>query len=330
MTENQVSKEQIEAARKLDLLSYLQRYEPSELVKVAPGVYSTRTNDSLKISNGKWFRWSRGYGGVSALDYLVKVREMDFVSAVRQICGRSGHTPASAYTSKPPPKQPFILPERNGNNDRVIGYLQARGIHLGLIRSCINTGRLYEDRRHNCVFVGFDKMNVPRFGFVRSTDPSSTFMHEVRGSNKACSFSLPVQKSSQILNVFESAIDALSYVSLELMEQQGWKQENYLALSGIYQPRQEITETPLPIALAFFLNENPQIEQINLCFDNDRAGTLAARAIIQNLGHRYEINYKPPECGKDYNELLMKIKGLHGISTRKASQLTSKKEEQIR
>ena len=54
LSEKQVSKEQIEQARKPDLLSYLQQYEPHELVKVASGVYSTRSNDSLKISNGKW------------------------------------------------------------------------------------------------------------------------------------------------------------------------------------------------------------------------------------------------------------------------------------
>lgn len=93
LSEKQVSKEQIEQARKLDLLSYLQQYEPHELVKVASGVYSTRSNDSLKISNGKWYRWSRGYGGVSALDYLVKVREMGFVSAVRYLCDKAGYTP---------------------------------------------------------------------------------------------------------------------------------------------------------------------------------------------------------------------------------------------
>ena len=70
---NYVTKEEIEQARQLDLLSYLQRYRPDELVRVARGVYSLRSHDSLKISNGKWYRWSKGVGGVSALDYLVKV-----------------------------------------------------------------------------------------------------------------------------------------------------------------------------------------------------------------------------------------------------------------
>lgn len=319
MTDKQVSKEQIGQARQLDLLSYLQQYEPHELVKVAPGVYSTRTNDSLKISNGKWYRWSRGYGGVSALDYLVKVRGMDFVGAVRYLCNLSGYAPTpQAYTPRPPMKPPFTLPTKNGDNERVMEYLSARGIHAGLLQSCVNTGKLYEDRRHNCVFVGFDGQNKPCFAFVRSSDPNSTFMREVGGSNKMYSFSLPPQEDSTILNVFESAIDTLSFVSLELMSTSQWKANHYLDLSGIYQPRKEITETPLPISLARYLKDNTQIERINLCFDNDPAGELAAKAIIILLGNKYEICYTPPEHGKDYNAMLMAEKGLYGVKTRQS------------
>ena len=49
-----VSKKQIEQAREMDLLTYLQRYEPEELVHFSGNTYTTRTHDSLKISNGKW------------------------------------------------------------------------------------------------------------------------------------------------------------------------------------------------------------------------------------------------------------------------------------
>ena len=49
----QVSKAEIERARELDLLTYLQTYEPHELVRISSAVYSTRSHDSLKISNGK-------------------------------------------------------------------------------------------------------------------------------------------------------------------------------------------------------------------------------------------------------------------------------------
>lgn len=321
MTEKQVSREQIKEARKLDLLSFLQQYEPNELVKIAPGVYSTRSYDSVKISKGKWYRWSRGYGGVSALDYLVKVREMDFVSAVRYLCDLSKYIPENkpqSFLRAPNSPTPFVLPPGNKNNDRVIQYLLARGIHSGLIRSCINTGRVYEDTRHNCVFVGFDEHDNPCFAFVRSSDPNSTFMHEVSGSNKMYSFSLPPQKNSVKLNVFESAIDTLSYVSLELMCNYQWKADHYLDLSGIYQPRKNVYETPIPIALAAYLQNNGQIKSINLCFDNDNAGKLAAQSIIALLRNKYEVQYTPPKFGKDYNEQLMAEKGLSGVKTRRS------------
>ena len=69
-----MSQEEIAALRQIDLLSFLRQKEPEELIRISDTVYTTRTHDSLKISNGKWFWWSRGIGGRSALDYLIKVR----------------------------------------------------------------------------------------------------------------------------------------------------------------------------------------------------------------------------------------------------------------
>ena len=77
----------IEQARQMDLLSYLRAYEPNNLVRVGGSVYCTREHDSLKISNGKWYWWSRGIGGVSALGYLIKVKDYGFVEAVEALTG---------------------------------------------------------------------------------------------------------------------------------------------------------------------------------------------------------------------------------------------------
>ena len=41
----------------MDLLTYLRRFEPEELVHIGGNTYATRTHDSLKISNGKWCWW---------------------------------------------------------------------------------------------------------------------------------------------------------------------------------------------------------------------------------------------------------------------------------
>ena len=63
-----VTKEMIDRAKEMDLLTYLQTYEPQELVHFGGSTYCTREHDSLKISNGKWCWFSRGIGGKTALD----------------------------------------------------------------------------------------------------------------------------------------------------------------------------------------------------------------------------------------------------------------------
>ena len=68
-----IAPELIIQAKQMDLLTYLRNYEPYELVKFSGNTYCTRTHESLKISNGKWIWWSRGIGGRSAFDYLIKV-----------------------------------------------------------------------------------------------------------------------------------------------------------------------------------------------------------------------------------------------------------------
>jgi hypothetical protein len=84
-----VSKQTIQQAKQLDLLTYLQRYEPSELVHIAGQEYTTKSHDSLKISNGKWHWFSKGLGGSTALDYLIHVRKMPFLDAVMHLTGQN-------------------------------------------------------------------------------------------------------------------------------------------------------------------------------------------------------------------------------------------------
>ena len=96
-----VSEEDVRAAREMDLLTYLQMCEPWELKQTSSNEYRTASHGSLVISNGKWY-WNRGgFGGVSALDYLIKVRGMGFVAAVETVCGvRAPVMPASLLVKK--------------------------------------------------------------------------------------------------------------------------------------------------------------------------------------------------------------------------------------
>ncbi len=113
-----VTREQIEQAKQMDLLSYLQAFEPDELVRINSDIYTTRTHDSLKISNGKWCWWSQGIGGRSALDYIIKVRGIEFVEAVRYICDcLRFEQPQKSYSSRPLKKSSFVLPKQGKSND---------------------------------------------------------------------------------------------------------------------------------------------------------------------------------------------------------------------
>ena len=76
-------------AREMDLLTYLQNYEPHELVHFGGNTYCTGEHDSLKISDGKWCWFSRRIGGRSALDYLIKVKGIPFMQAARRIVGQT-------------------------------------------------------------------------------------------------------------------------------------------------------------------------------------------------------------------------------------------------
>jgi hypothetical protein len=302
-----VAKDQINQAKQMDLLSYLIAYEPNELVRISPDVYTTRAHDSLKISNGKWCWWSHGIGGKSALDYLIKVRGMEFVEAVQHLCGCTEFAPPpSVYAVKPPPKPPFMLPKQYVNNDRVLRYLTGRGIDSEILSYCVQTGRLYEDDHHNCVFVGFDENRKVRYAMLRSSSSTSMYLCEVDGSDKRYAFALPFRHDDTVY-LFESAIDLLSFATLR---KDVWQNFNYLSLSGIYQPRKTLSETPLPVALAQHLQDYPNTRHIVLCLDDDEAGRLAAQTICALLPERYTAELLLPDKGKDYNRQLQIEKGI--------------------
>ena len=110
-----VTPEQITQAKEIDLLTYLQRYDPHELVHISGNTYCTREHDSLKISNGKWNWFSRGIGGKTALDYLIKVQGFSFTQAVEALVGQNysplPHTPQTKPKEQEPRK--LLLPQAN-------------------------------------------------------------------------------------------------------------------------------------------------------------------------------------------------------------------------
>lgn len=303
-----VTREQIDRAKEWDLLSYLQAHEPGELKKAGPHEYCTVTHDSLKISNGKWHWCSRGIGGRTALDYLIKVRDMPFVEAVRTLCGESAPILSQPVTRPPEQPRAFMLPEGNRCATAAVSYLQRRGIDSEIISRCIRAGIFYESRKyHNCVFVGRDKAGKARFACLRGT--MGDFKGDVPGSDKRFNFCFPARDPDcRTVEAFESAIEGLSTATLRklglLDETDGcrWDGCHYLAMSGTS-----------PLALLQFLHDHPEIDRVTLRLNNDAAGLDGMKRIEAAIredkglqGRPLTVEQKPPpmEFDNDYNVML--------------------------
>ena len=295
----------IRHVKQMDLLTYLMRADPYELIRAGPDTYSTRTHDSLKISNGKWCWWSHSIGGRSALDYLIKVKGMAFPEAVKTILDLDGVKSPIILPAQQPKKVQFVLPKKNSTDFVVRRYLSERCIDERIFGRLIEKGLIYENhegRGHfvNAVFVGIDGFGEPKYAHIRGI--GTDFKGDAQGSDKRYSFSIPAERPSQTIHVFESAIDLLSFATIEMREQRKYSTVHLLSCSGIYKPGQ--TKSTVPIALSHYLKCHPVIKCIKLHLDNDYAGKLAAKTIISSYKDKYVVSNLPAREGNDMNDYL--------------------------
>ena len=304
-----IAPEVITEAKRMDLLTYLREYEPGELVKFSSNTYTTRTHDSLKISNGKWMWWSRGIGGKSALDYLIKVRGMDFVQAVQTIMGNGSVNFPTCENIKSYEEQPLLLPEKSPTTDVVFDYLFGRGIDYEIINHCLEQELIIESLPyHNAVFIGYDESKEPKYAAYRATN-QSRIMGDCTGSKKQYSFRLTAENTGEV-HLFECAIDLLSYATLMKLEGKEWRQFNLVSLAGVYSPKQKIEDSKVPVTLVRLLEKDKTIRRIVLHLDNDIAGRKATKALQTILSDKYEVVDDPPQYGKDVNDFLCKRLGI--------------------
>ena len=300
----------VEKAKEMDVLTYLQNYEPNELVKVGNGTYSTKTHDSIRISNGLWNWFSRGVGGKNAVSYLMKVKNYSFLDAIQTIIGNVSVKQPVIYREEKKEKTEFVLPLKSINSERAKRYLVKRGIDLEIINECINSGLIYESEpNHNVVFLGTDEEKKYKYAFFRGTN-DTRFMGESKGSDKAYTFRLLSNNESERVHLFESAIDLLSYATLLKLKGIDYKKENLIALAGVYQPAKCIENSKIPIAIELYLKEHKNIKNIILHFDRDMPGRNAAKAFQIVIPKKYIVVDCPVPYGKDINDFLCYKVGL--------------------
>ena len=303
MSQRFIRKDVLEKVRTLSAFDYLRNYAPDLLVKNGRTDYYHRDHDSLHFSNGKWYWWSQGKGGTSALDYLIIVEGYEFKDACNYLSELMNvSAPVTTYYH-PKPTKPFELPIKDKNNDLVIHYLcEVRTIDKGIVEDFISKGMIYQSANFkNAVFVGYDG-NKPAYAFKRSIFKNFKLDHA--GSNKAFSFNYTNTNSSE-LHVFEAAIDLLSYMTLLKMDEMDYTEFNYLSLAGASDKIASKSEADIPIALKEYLERNPNIKTIVFHLDNDEVGIGATSKIISVLNSKYQCIDEHPTSYKDVNDELI-------------------------
>ena len=283
-------------ARNADIITFFEKYNGFTFTHRG-GEYRCRQHPSLAVKHDRlsWYWHSKGIGGYGVLDYLIKVDNMPFRKAVEVV---TGATPTMAAQLHGPPKpKPLVLPEKTSIGLRLYDYLcNKRGIHSDIVNMLTLNGMLYEDRRGNVVFVGYDEHNKPRFATLRGTH--GDFRGDCAGSDKRYGFNTAFAPSKR-LYLFESAIDLMSHASLEIAElgdRAAWEYKSRLSLAGT-------TDTAIP----FFLNQHKAVKELVFCLDNDQAGREATTILTKKYAEKgYAVLVQFPR-GKDFNEDLIDL-----------------------
>ena len=268
--------------------------------------YTLKEHDSVKIypETNSFCQFSSGKGG-SPVDFLMAFGGYTKKEAIEKLenehtGGRFNGICASLKGESvlPPEKKEFILPEKvQGKYARAFAYLtKTRCIDAAIVKQCMNNDLIYEDNRHNVVFVGLNDSGKAVYATRHTTLTSSDFKRDIAGSRQDVGWMVKNPKAEK-LYVCEAPIDALSIMTL--LKQQGKPVEkaSYLATGG----------TCKDAALYTRLRENPQIREVCLANDNDGAGKKANEKIFAALQKNFpelQVKQAIPNSGKDINECL--------------------------
>ncbi|GHU51880.1 hypothetical protein AGMMS49975_06580 [Clostridia bacterium] len=309
---NYYDKELLDKLKQTDILDFLSEHCGYSF-KQKGRDFSCEHHDSLVIKEDKkrWFWNSKQVGGANALDYLMKIEGANFTEAATVVAKFNNETPQiksgksvqkSASKVAETAHGTLVLPEHtNAKYSRLFAYLcQTRGIDKGIVADLIKQDKLYQDKKGNAVFVGFDENNEAKFACVRGTSTDKRFRGDCAGSDKRYAFTLNGTNSEK-LYVFESPIDALSHATLANIksgDKDAWKEHSRLTLDGTS-----------AVALEHYLSKNPQVKELVFCLDNDEAGRTALANFKEMYGDNYKLTRMSfPETCKDVNDFLLKKK----------------------
>ena len=275
-----------ERAKKTDLVSFL--CSQGEHLIRSGREYRVRGDPSITVRGNKWFDHSKREGGY-AVSFVQRYYRLPYQEAVLLLLGRDGkrHEQAKDITTEP---KPFALPEAEGSMRRIYAYLmRRRHISREVITELVHDRLLYEDIYHNCVFVGLDENGEAKHAHLRGTNSvGRPFRVNVEGSETKHSFHK--DGTDKALYVFEAPIDLMSHMTLYPC---GWLEHSYVACCG----------TAIAPVLER-LRQNPKLDMVYLCLDNDEAGECACDRMMDALRELEVGVERLKPLGKDWNDEL--------------------------
>jgi hypothetical protein len=290
--------EQLERAKNADTVSFLSAYYGYDFKQIG-NYYQCKQHDSLMIyTDRQGFVWnSQNISGGDTIDFLRKIEGMSFPEAIEAIIGESAvieYTPAPDYIPK---AGQLVLPEKaEGKYNRVFAYLsQTRGLSANVISDFMKEKQIYQDKKGNCVFVGYDEKGIARYASVRGTLTEKKYRGDCKYSDKRYSFN-QIGDNLSSLYVFEAPIDLMSHCTMtdKAYGQGAYKKYSRLALSG-----------SSDVALEAFLKRHKEVKVLHFRLDNDEAGRAAVEKYTAKYQARgYEVNAVFSK-GKDVNEDLL-------------------------
>lgn len=192
----------IERAKNTDMIALLESEEGFSFKSTyGEREFKCIEHNSLVVNGNRrrWYWNSRQVGGNNAIDYLVKIRGMNFRDAVLHLVGdreQTAYMPIrKAVTEKVSVSKPvrFVLPEQahfpdgRRNYSNIIAYLnKGRGIDMNIINTLIASGQIYQGVQYNGLhIVGYNDEGMAFYRFNDNRDWVDYRLQTLRASPTA-------------------------------------------------------------------------------------------------------------------------------------------------
>ncbi|UOR12029.1 toprim domain-containing protein [Halobacillus amylolyticus] len=289
-----VSASQVEIARNVDLIDYLQR--KGEPLKREGRYYRHQKHDSLVIKDQMYAWNSREEKGAGVINFAKMFYGMSFPEAVLDLNAQGYKMKTDGQERKS--KEPYYYPEQYevAGKEKAKDYLtKERKIHPKIVEWLDQKDLIAEDKLGNVIFKWKQRgeiVGADRQGTIPMKD-GNMFKGIDRNSHGSAGFSIDIGKPNSIY-LFESPIDALSYWSIKQARLQNTR---LVSMSGL--KRQTMIDEIKRLG-----KEGHTVRHVTFCTDNDKAGYNFAKKYQRVMTENLCSTSLP--TSKDWNDELKK------------------------